>query len=836
MFPTCPACKQSVLDDDAVDCPFCGASMKAKPGAAKPATAKPATKVSAPAPSAAPTKAAAKSSKTAAARPGANSFDADPLDLGEDFGTPAAALSAARSKSRSLEVQCPMCDTVGYTTPDNAGKPVKCVNPKCPMPVFTAPRSAAAKPIEPKPAKPKSNVVAVGGVTLAIMTVGGLLAWWIAGRPNTTTLVGPTEEDKALVKSMYAAPPLNDTANTDAADPKTKPDEAATEPTPKTTETSPQASIAPVLKIMNEASLQRLNRSKPYCRRLSAEAFALAGDVKGAHEQLTALAKVGPEVSFYRVAPLVQIAWQQLAKGQRKAAAKSVEEAFMASEKLPTTGRSRLEAVISLAAALVAVDRAEDAERLLAAHHDADANAVLAKDLCAVQALGTFDLAEMDDRRPAMAWSAPLTVGVIYELVGHQQSQAARSWADRLATDRERAEAVATWSDAAAWNAKLHSQSIPTGELRAAAEALPAPGNVLALARLGLSLVWAGDASAAAECLDHAATGLSTWEPPGEVALPEDLKELSKFELPDPGKSAFHVAAAGETAHLAAQLGQAESADELLTTALARARGLAPPLLAVQQRQKQIVSAGIAALRARIKEEWKLKTDEQARVAANSLQKNLDELAEFAQRRIDLQRQLLSEAAAWGRLDTVWTYIRRDGSTAEIAAADNLFFTELPALLAEKYRTAGNSNQAEIIATAWKQMVPNRNLSRPFPDLLQEAIESELTAAAVAQLLEQYRGEAEELDGLVLRGVCRQAAGGKPASALNFAARLADPVLREECFLQLAGMSARRSDTKAVEKQLAELQQASEKVAIGRGLIAGWVARPLHKSFTSPEQ
>ena len=32
----CPACNQSVLDDDATDCPFCGASMSGKPGAAAP--------------------------------------------------------------------------------------------------------------------------------------------------------------------------------------------------------------------------------------------------------------------------------------------------------------------------------------------------------------------------------------------------------------------------------------------------------------------------------------------------------------------------------------------------------------------------------------------------------------------------------------------------------------------------------------------------------------------------------------------------------------------------------------------------------------------------------
>src|SRR5947208_14063 len=40
-LPTCPACKQSVLDDDAVECPFCGAPMK---GGAAPARAPAATR------------------------------------------------------------------------------------------------------------------------------------------------------------------------------------------------------------------------------------------------------------------------------------------------------------------------------------------------------------------------------------------------------------------------------------------------------------------------------------------------------------------------------------------------------------------------------------------------------------------------------------------------------------------------------------------------------------------------------------------------------------------------------------------------------------------------
>lgn len=841
MFPTCPSCKQSVLDDDPVVCPFCGASMTAKPGAGKAAAAAPAKPAAAKPPAttaaAAPVRAPAKAMKPSSSAVGTNSFDASPLDLGGDFSSSAVALAPTRSKTRSLEVTCPMCDSVGYTTPDNAGRSVKCLNPKCPVPVFDAPRPAAEKPVAAKPAKRKSNVVGVGGATLAIMAVGGLIVWWIAGRPNDAGLKGPTAEDLELIKMQSdSSQPV--VAKSTGSDAKTESKEPADKPAPKKTVTGPQALIGPMLTTLDEASLQRLNRSKPYCRRLSAEAFALAGDLKGAQKQLSALEKVGPEVPFYRVSPLVQITWQQLAKGQKKAAGKSVEDALAAAAKLPNTGRSRLEYVISLAAVLVAVDRTEDADKLLESHRNSDSIAELAKDLCAVQALGTFDLAEIHDRRPAVAWSSPLTVGVVYDLVGHQQGEVARKWADLRPTDRERAEAVAAWADAVAWNAKLHAQKIPVSDLRAAAVALPAPGNVFALARLGLSLKWAGEPAAATECLEQLSTELSQWEPAVDVQLPDELKELSKFESPSFDQGAMYAAAAGEAAHLAACLGQKDQADELLATALNRARALAPAPQNVQQRQKQIVAGGIAALRSRLKEEWKLKTDEAARVAANTLQKNLDQLAQSAQKRVGLQRQLLTEATEWGRWDAVWKYIRRDGSAAEMAAADSLFFTDLPALLADKYRLAGNTDQADMITAAWKQSAGKGKLARPFGTVLQEAMAAGAQSVSdQAKLLEEFRGEAEDLDGIVLRAVCRQAADGKLAAALNFAAKLQDPVLKEECFVLVAGMSARRLDTKAAEKLITEVQQSSDKVALGRGLIGGWVARQsLKASSTSTEQ
>ena len=102
-FAVCPSCHQSVLDDDAVDCPFCGASMKAKPGA-KPAAA------------AAKSPAAAKpvAGKAAPSKP---TLPGDDLPFESELTAGKSAIPAMPSatKQRTWQVICPMCDTPGYS-------------------------------------------------------------------------------------------------------------------------------------------------------------------------------------------------------------------------------------------------------------------------------------------------------------------------------------------------------------------------------------------------------------------------------------------------------------------------------------------------------------------------------------------------------------------------------------------------------------------------------------------------------------------------------------------------------------------------------------------------
>ena len=189
-FRSCPSCKASVLEDDVEDCPFCGASMSGKPSAApaKPA-ARPATRPSAAGTSrpAAPVKPApdtpaqrgTPAPKSPAGpgpvrarpepeedRPADNSdpFEVDPL-----ANKQATAVAIKPGKGRTIEVKCPMCETIGYSSSKVVGHTVKCCNPQCLVPIFTVKAPRKEEPPAPPPPTPKTPVALYAGIIGAVL-------------------------------------------------------------------------------------------------------------------------------------------------------------------------------------------------------------------------------------------------------------------------------------------------------------------------------------------------------------------------------------------------------------------------------------------------------------------------------------------------------------------------------------------------------------------------------------------------------------------------------------------------------------------------------------------
>ena len=188
-LPTCPSCGQSVLDDDARDCPFCGAAMDGssrgkKPKAEAPEKKKPAT--------------AAKE----------ETREEDPFAI-QQSPSAAKAIPCARRpiKSRKHRVVCPMCEAEGYVPRAAFGKQVRCANKQCMVPVFTAVEEGADKAVaapsrisdvESPVASPVAATAGtrnpmimygvVAGVLIALTV--GLVMWLNQGGPDQ---IGPAD-------------------------------------------------------------------------------------------------------------------------------------------------------------------------------------------------------------------------------------------------------------------------------------------------------------------------------------------------------------------------------------------------------------------------------------------------------------------------------------------------------------------------------------------------------------------------------------------------------------------------------------------------------------------
>ncbi|MEX0703629.1 MAG: hypothetical protein WD069_16150, partial [Planctomycetales bacterium] len=210
-LPVCPACGQSVLDDDASECPFCGASMSGKPGAAKPAGG---TSAAAPPSKSAPAAASGKASagtKPAAAgkhvarsaapgQPGrADREEIAAAGIRGEAPKTAATVQPRKSPNATLPVKCPMCETSGFVPLRAAGQPVRCANPDCLVPVFTAP-APPPKPVRPAPVAVPSKAGKRMAVIATVSVLGslavGAAAWWLfVPRLDLRTIVRPVIVD-----------------------------------------------------------------------------------------------------------------------------------------------------------------------------------------------------------------------------------------------------------------------------------------------------------------------------------------------------------------------------------------------------------------------------------------------------------------------------------------------------------------------------------------------------------------------------------------------------------------------------------------------------------------
>jgi hypothetical protein len=818
-FAVCPSCRQSVLDDDAVDCPFCGASMKGKPGSKPAPAAKTATTTATP---------KAVAGKPAAGKPPAvkPTLPGDDLPFESELttGKPAIPTMPSPTKQRTWQVICPMCDTPGYLPPSAAGQNVRCANPKCVMPVFTAPVEKKQEAPPPPPPPKKSNlpvILGAAGIAVLIFGVGLFLAFFPLGKPKQKVL---SEEEKQLLAEMAGGNKTNPANTKNGANP-LQPGNAAPGTKVEKGDDTEKGSVATqdlikaVLKQMKDSALaSEKQRSKPYCRQLAAEANAVTGNATAAREHLEQLIKVGSEVSYYRIIPLLDLFWSEFGAGDQKTAAKTLSTALTEVPKLPKFGRTRFEIVGRLIAALAASGRIPEGLEILSKYQSSDADAELAARL---QFAIDGRVSMLSDSDSVLPWKYPQAAAATRSLITRGQLAAAASWAAAQPTDEAKSECLAVWAQEVARQKASVGEADDNGAISAAIEKLAPPFAARVWARAGYGRFLAKDPAGMAKAIELAKEKLSPISPPAELNMPP-IKETVRYKLPDSVPLFQAATAAGELAFVQAQTAETiGDAEKSLDLALSFARGTAPTLAAAQQRQDDADRQG-AGLRAMLKKELNLKSDDDARTASNNYKRSLGEIVEAAQQKFAIETQLLSglRGAGVGLNSKVWIIVNSRTTADDVNRRDNFFATSLPGDLVEGLK---GTDEERAILGAWSvrsnQSAPPRPPFVEFTDLLKKNLPK---AIEFVQSIDNKSGRREEI--LLQTAMVLPTKDQLPLT-FQMIARLEDDVIREECYRLASASAAAKGQAETVWNQVSQVARQTEKVAICRGLIAGMQAQ-----------
>jgi hypothetical protein len=466
----CPACGQSVLDDDAAICPFCGGAMdgsggpKRAPGAGKspsrPATPGSASSTSAkdghrPKPGIPPvrsgTSPAGSSKPPDASRPPAGKSESrpiqagmkagktsadedDPFDLGAGIQQQDVIQALAKpEKGRLHRVVCPMCEQPGFVAKNAIGRQVKCANPKCMVPVFRVPdpaaaeaeRTAAARRVAVDAAEPRATgngakrnplvFYGIVGAVLLVLTVG--VSQYLNRAPALP----------ADLNAPIALPPGGYGGNTDPV---------AVDPQPVATDVvkSPSAEIDRLVKRMIIIARNTSNRDKALARRMTGETYLRINQPILAAQEFAQLLTVNRQAGYYQIQPRLNQYWRH--GGGLKAA--DLDQLLKDAELIPSSGRIALETVVSLATVLIAEGRTDAAENLLK-NHQRDPTVRQNRDAMSSAAWFCCSLWTEQAGIPRLTadnvftWKDPLRVAVIAGLASHRRWKEAVQWSENSA-------------------------------------------------------------------------------------------------------------------------------------------------------------------------------------------------------------------------------------------------------------------------------------------------------------------------------------------------------------------------------------------------------------------
>ncbi len=801
-LPTCPSCAASVLDEDAAECPFCGAAMSSSSSAP---SGKKTSEVTQPSQKQTTTRRSKRETVT----------DDDPFELERQQQlTNVISLLRKPVKGKMFRVVCPMCDTPGFASSKVVGKEVKCRNPECLAPVFLVPDPdvLTRKADEEKDPEAKerraSKLPLISVLVLVTASIGGAY-FYFTRETDSSHLNKPFDQlsnSQANKKSF-----LGNTENSD-----NPPENNLSDSNDKKSDPLiPQTVQQEALKTIIDLSRIRKNRSKPFSRRLAAEAYAISGDIPEAQSQIERIDAVSPPLPFYKMFPLIDIGWIQLKDKDNAGLKKTIEQLEQLTKQIPQFGgRDTLDLTSRLAAFWVATDKKEAAIEIMKKYQKNDALAQLSAYLQIARETNQYDFSTLIDLR--QEWDSPQWIAVTLILTAHGFPQEALNWAALAPTPIDRMDAVTQWALALVQQTVQDQKRPETALLKPAEMKLSPSGNAYMFARCARKLIALKQTDAAKAFLEKSKTFIENTPVPSPLIL-GNIKTVNTLTLPVSAPLIMLAQSNLQIACAASELGQQKAAIPFLKNAVQAIRASAPSVAAVQTKNSETSNFNFQN---QIKDALNLDTSDRLRRGINNYRKQLRNLKSAADNRVTLLVKQLSQASRSHLEGDVWKTVLESQNAEDENLKDSLLETSLPAVILQ----SANQNMDTLKEQIQQELI-NRIPALSNEDLLIKQVtfliqngKPEQAAHEInqADLKKAWKGQLslKLLSYLINESQFKQ--------ATQFVTALTDPVLREDMLNTISAASTIQNKL-ALSKKILENQQFSptERISGYLGLIRG---------------
>jgi hypothetical protein len=274
----------------------------------------------------------------------------DPFAVDAELVKKIPTMRKVADKKSTLEIKCPMCETIGYVPETMAGRDIKCYNPACMAPIFRVPIKVDKEAIVEDPGFLVKNGVKIGAAALvAVIAIGSLIVFLNSEGP-------PKEKEDEIVRPQDNRPIVDPTAKSEFNENKVQTSKPSTEDGLLTF-------LMTNLPDFSSSADNAYHKSLGY--EFLVEQLITLNKPQEAQANFNILKSIAGDKKHFLIAPYVQMAWQALAEKKSEQAEQAVGSALATWEQISKNGREAADDSRRLAAILVATNRMSDAQKVM---------------------------------------------------------------------------------------------------------------------------------------------------------------------------------------------------------------------------------------------------------------------------------------------------------------------------------------------------------------------------------------------------------------------------------------------------------------------------------------